>query len=1106
MTSQRWILAVFLSLASVLGTAELVTTETQTDTCRTFGSGVVQPFNGSSFYVRSNCPFTLTRFTHNRVECDITTRRDDSGLLVQVEIIINKVRTVLTNGSILVEKKSVSLLYDHTYQHIFQYGIYTKLRSSLLPLSITWHNVPGGIDTAWVEVEQELSADMTGLCGNNRGNKQQLIKESELADDTCQTRDPVSVTNQVRKRLQCMLEYVQLCDENTYGYEKSKYISCAFFKEVVQQCGNSSYVWTRWRSETACAEQICPGDLVYVEQGPAFVPSCSNLNPRLSSQDLTSSCVCPNGKVLNDRAVGFHCVSVSSCPCVFAGKSYSTGDVRGTKCQTCTCDRGTWQCSKNFCPNRCLIEGPFVTTYVDPEPYYHACVQEACSCELEGKFLGFCTAVAAYAEACSDQDVCVNWRTPDLCLLSKSMLMPPTTFTTKVSTSEGFTNATTTELTTPEESGTTKETYYTSIATTPTETKFKAISAELMVIIETGPPLTSPTSGLSVCSACKDLKRNKTWCDGEKWTEDCYDKSCRNGTIESTPVVCPEPTIPVCPRQLTTKVQDGCCETWKCDCRCELYGHPHYISFQGVNFNFMDNCTYILMEERSPLHNLTIAVDNFDCVPGIEGSCAKGIILKYQNSTATLTINPDLFAVQTPGWRFETTGYMVSIYLPEIRSYVSLSPYYTLVVSLAMEHFLNNTQGQCGVCGVGSCVRKGGQIEDDSCCDKTAYDWVYPDPLKPACASAPRNVPCHPVTTPPPTNTPTVTTSCPGSRLCELLNHPCTVVFSECRTYVNLILKKSNCEFDSCRSGPCSSLEQAADECKNAGFCVDWRNLTNGRCDVPCPEGLVFRECQNKLDDVCDGIALYPGAVLEKNAIGSFCPSGQFRAGPFSNICVSDCPYCKGPLGEPRLPGEVWQSGCNLCTCNNQTRTEECLPKPPEPAPICSPDAVLVNTSCCGDQTCVEKTCRYHEKTYKVGDRWKDAAHSCISFSCSKEGIKTETRVCPKENCQEEDRIWDDEHCCFTCIQSCAPKVTSINVTVDNCTTIMQMPACQGQCMSEPRVVLQGGLQVEQKHRCCRERSSERRSVTLQCFDLTTRFFSYRHVTSCECRGCGDQC
>lgn len=79
------------------------------DICRTFGSGVVQPFNGSSFYVRSSCPFTLTRFTHNRVECDVTTRRDDNGLLVRVEIIINKIRTVLHNGSIQVETKRSGL-------------------------------------------------------------------------------------------------------------------------------------------------------------------------------------------------------------------------------------------------------------------------------------------------------------------------------------------------------------------------------------------------------------------------------------------------------------------------------------------------------------------------------------------------------------------------------------------------------------------------------------------------------------------------------------------------------------------------------------------------------------------------------------------------------------------------------------------------------------------------------------------------------------------------------------------------------------------------------------------------------------------------------------
>uniref|UniRef100_A0A8C9Y5V0 VWFD domain-containing protein n=1 Tax=Sander lucioperca TaxID=283035 RepID=A0A8C9Y5V0_SANLU len=322
-------------------------------TCRTFGSGVVQPFSGSSFYVRSNCPFTLTRFTHNRVECDITTRRGDNGLLVRVEIIINKVRTVVQNGSILVEKKRptvvltfVSLPYDHTYQHIFHYGIYTKLKSSLLPLSVTWHDVPGGIDSLRVELEQKLSTDMTGLCGKHNVPGM-TVKLPELI-----ARLYYSNSNISRNTFSSIMapQYSQLCQKNIYGYEMSKYIGCAFFNET-------------WRRDTKCAEPSCSGDLVYVEQGAAFVPSCSNPNPGFSNQELTSSCVCPKGKVLNDHADGFHCVSVSSCPCVFAGRRYSPGDMRTSKCQSCVCDSGKWQCSENNCPPRCLIEGQFVTTF-----------------------------------------------------------------------------------------------------------------------------------------------------------------------------------------------------------------------------------------------------------------------------------------------------------------------------------------------------------------------------------------------------------------------------------------------------------------------------------------------------------------------------------------------------------------------------------------------------------------------------------------------------------------------------------------------------------------------------------------------------------------------
>lgn len=97
--------------------------------------------------------------------------------------------------------------------------------------------------------------------------------------------------------------------------------------------------------------------------------------------------------------------------------------------------------------------------------------------------------------------------------------------------------------------------------------------------------------------------------------------------------------------------------------RCELYGDPHYISFQGVAFDFLEDCTYVLVEERSPLHHLTIAVDNYFCVPGLKGSCAKGIILKYQNSIATLNISPSLFAVQVGYITLNVFLINISVYL-----------------------------------------------------------------------------------------------------------------------------------------------------------------------------------------------------------------------------------------------------------------------------------------------------------------------------------------------------------------------------------------------------------------------------------------------------------
>nr|XP_020477876.1 mucin-2-like [Monopterus albus] len=52
---------------------------------------------------------------------------------------------------------------------------------------------------------------------------------------------------------------------------------------------------------------------------------------------------------------------------------------------------------------------------VDPSPFFENCVKDSCACDTGGDCECFCTAVAAYAQACNEAGVCVAWRTPDIC-------------------------------------------------------------------------------------------------------------------------------------------------------------------------------------------------------------------------------------------------------------------------------------------------------------------------------------------------------------------------------------------------------------------------------------------------------------------------------------------------------------------------------------------------------------------------------------------------------------------------------------------------------------------------------------------------------------------
>nr|XP_015208042.1 PREDICTED: mucin-2-like [Lepisosteus oculatus] len=339
------------------------------DVCKTFGSGSIKTFNGSYFYVKSTCPFT---FSKKGTDYDIQIQRDEDGILLKVIIFLNGIVTTLENGQINVQGSNVHLPYDHKYLHIHKYGIYTKLESRIMKLSVFWYDEDGYISSLWLELDQNRRGETDGLCGryNTPDDSKKLISDSQISNgNQCETKDENTdcdkkdcTTTISHFLFDCVDNpemFFDLCLNNACTTKNKTKFECAVYEEIAQFCTEED---EKWRRYTGCVEPTCPGDLIFNKNEKAFMETCSN--PVLPSDvPYTKTCICPTGKVLNDLEGINQCVELQDCPCVYAGKVYPAGYNLETKCQKCVCKDGKWGCSQKKCPSRCKIEGIFVTTF-----------------------------------------------------------------------------------------------------------------------------------------------------------------------------------------------------------------------------------------------------------------------------------------------------------------------------------------------------------------------------------------------------------------------------------------------------------------------------------------------------------------------------------------------------------------------------------------------------------------------------------------------------------------------------------------------------------------------------------------------------------------------
>ncbi|CAL8356587.1 unnamed protein product [Lota lota] len=742
---------------------------------------------------------------------------------------------------------------------------------------------------------------------------------------------------------------------------------------------------------------------------------------------------------------------------------------------------------------------------VDHLPFYENCVKDSCACDTGGDCECFCTAVAAYAQACNEVAVCVAWRTPEICPVFcdyyndgelcqwhyKPCHTPcyktcrnPRVCTNSIPNLEGcypvcpedkpifdedkgicvkicdgciyngtYYNDTDVIYNVTDnlgmcyyaicKNGTVIETNYPCSTPQPTTSASTTTFITSTITTPTSSPtptVISTTTATTTPTAPPSTTQNETFVLCNCTMAKCID----NNTIEIVQYECPPLEEITCAREIKPVIVDdeyGCCKYYTCPCECEGWGDPHYITFDGVFYSYQGNCTYVLMEEITPKHNLKVVVDNVYCDPTEDVSCPRSIIVSYRSQVITLK-NHNLIGaaklealsngvtVKLPyyhqGIKVLSTGMSLILEIPTLQVVITFG-ITGFSISLPPREFANNTKGHCGTCNnnkADECMLPGGQLVQN--CEVMADYYLVEDFNKPSC-HAPSVQPTNSPMPPPPL------TTCKPDSICEVLMGS---VFEACHSLVSPDKFYQGCIFDSCHvANPtvqCTSLQVYAAACSQAGVCLNWRDHIP-LCSSNCPADKVYKPCGTAEQPTCED---KPGeSQINYTTEGCFCPDGMMLFNKESNICVDKC-GCLDSQGIPRELNEIFEQNCQKCICEESTKSVTCKPKdcPAIPPGSCTkPGFILVNQTNPADPCCLHYVCQ------------------CDSSTCPGIDLSCEVGYIPEVSVPTG-------HCCPE--RKCLPKAVCVHKNVEyqadssvpaaecqNCTCTRQVEAESGLLM-----------------------------------------------------------
>ncbi|XP_043237348.1 hemocytin-like [Amphibalanus amphitrite] len=369
------------------------------------------------------------------------------------------------------------------------------------------------------------------------------------------------------------------------------------------------------------------------------------------------------------------------------------------------------------------------------------------------------------------------------------------------------------------------------------------------------------------------------------------------------------------------------CTELACPSQCVVAGDPHYLTFDGLRYDFQGKCSYYLVQSD----RFSIQAENVPCsgaiseklnyhpstLPG-EPSCTKSVRLEYEGVTVDLKQNLQVLIngetpPMIPWWvdgvyiKYASSLY-ISVTLPN-----GLEVWWdgeTRAIVHAPAQLGDNIRGLCG--------NNNGNQRDDF---ETPEGDIEMSPIAFASKwkvdetcddkTEPHGHPCE------------VYSEKYGeaSRYCDnLISLP---VFQKCHSVVDPAPYVKNCEYDlcSCRAELadcyCVHLADYADACAARGVELLWRAEV-GLCGKGCPFGQEYQVCGDSCGHTCFDLAT--ASECERRCVdGCQCPKDQALDADGRCAPISSCP-CVYQNKEYRPGHRRYQgAGASLqqCECVN---------------------------------------------------------------------------------------------------------------------------------------------------------------------------------------------